>query len=87
MLLGELRDKGVVCIALIVFTLCQLPLHLIEVLLHAYMVGEGLSGLIAHSGVVLYGHHLGQVTDGGVMRNGHRPRCGFLLATEDFKQG
>ena len=82
----EFLNQSHIVVALIVGTLVQLLLHALNAVGHLLDVSKGFLGLLAHGGVVLKYHHLGQITHRGIRTRAHRARRWLLFATEHLEE-
>ena len=76
-----------VVVALVVGALAHLALKLFDALPEPGNARKSLLGLLAHGGVVLQSHDLGQVANGRVGRHADVARRGLLLSAQYLQQG
>ena len=86
MLLGEALHQGQIVVALIIGTLSQLLVHLVNALLHLPDIGECLLSLLPDGGIVLQVHHLRQIADSSVGRHADHTTGGLLLSAKYFQE-
>ena len=84
---GERLHKACIVLALVVGTLRQLPVEVVNAPLHFVDIGKRLARLVLDGGVVLKDHHLRQIANGGVVRHSHNAFRGLLLAAEYLEEG
>ena len=86
-LLSKFLHKLGVFLALIVGALHELTVELVDTLLQLCGVGKSLTGFLFHSSVVLQNHHLGQIANSCISRNGYIALGGFLYSTYNLQHG
>ena len=86
-LLRKLLHKCGIRFALVIGTLCQLAVKVVNTCLHLCHVRESLARLLLHGGVVLQNHHLWQVAYSGVVGYCHLAICRFLQSAYYLQHG